>query len=103
MRRVKILRSMKPITSLRRHLSGWRGLLGIASASLARQRKINLDTERILQMQKNREVLELKAAQTSNQLVLQDIKIEMEKLKLEELRRKLANADPDNFTRGVTP
>ena len=64
--------------------------LGQSSRMIARQRRIDLDNVKLAEMEKRRELAELKIAQAHDDLVLKDLLIEEQKLKLIKLQKELA-------------
>lgn len=92
MRKVRIMRSRKrkPGTMLK----GIMGLIDIFYLKpLRKARAEELQEARIQKLLQDRRIGEITQGIKSNQLVLQDIKIEQEQLKLKELRRKVGDAD----------
>jgi mevalonate kinase len=63
--------------------------------AIKKQREIDLATARLKKMNQDRKIGEILEGIKSNQLLLLDIKIDQEKLKLIALRRKVGS--PDDF------
>lgn len=92
MRKVRIMRSRKRKPGAM--LKGIMGLIDIFYLKpLRKARAEELQEARIQKLLQDRRIGEITQGIKSNQLVLQDIKIEQEQLKLKELRRKVGDAD----------
>lgn len=90
--KVRIMRSRKrkPGTMLK----GIVGLLDIFYLKpLRKSRAQELQDARVQKLLQDRKIGEIMHGIKSNQLLLQDIKIEQEKLKLKELQRRVGDAD----------
>lgn len=68
-------------------------LLGVWRRAYARQQQIDLQASKLLKAEQDRRIGEMVLAAKSNAVLLQDIKIEKEKLELLALKKKLGITD----------
>jgi len=95
MKRVRIQRTRNKYRSSHLFLAGIRGLCEVfLIAPVERNRKEALQRAKIEKLVQDREIGQIVQGIKSNQLMLQDIQIEIKKLELIALKRKLG--DPDS-------
>lgn len=93
MKRIRIARSKNSPAAFRRQLKGAKGLLKMALGGFESRRKIALNDARLEKYNQDHKIAEITEGIKSNQLVLLDIQIEMKRLELLALKRKLGNPD----------
>lgn len=85
-----------------RTLRGIQGLLNLVGNHYRANRRIELETERVRILQQQRQLNEMRIAQASNNVLLGDLKIEEQKLKIRAMKRALMGSqEANNFAKPI--